>query len=233
MKTCCKCNETKSLEDFHNNKSKKDGKSVFCKECNWKHRKNKTKEQADRDSKKWRDNNKEKTKEMWAAYYEKNKQELMAKAKIYRKTERSREIERARWLANRDKINERRKIYRKNMSPKSKASKILRDRFNKVIIRMKSGKKYCSWRDLVGCTIDELKIYIESKFAEGMSWSNHGNGEGKWNIDHIKPLCTFDLMDLEEQHKAFHYSNLRPLWFVENMSRERKKYKVNLEKETA
>jgi len=233
MKTCCKCKETKLLEDFHNNKSKKDGKSVFCKECNWKHSKNKTKEQADRDSKKWRDNNKEKAKAMWAAYYAKNKDKLIDKRKVYLKTEKAKEVNKKYLEKNREKLNEIRKVYKRNCSPNAKVSNILRGRFHKVIISMKSGKKYCSWRDLVGCTIDELKIYIESKFAEGMSWSNHGNGEGKWNIDHIKPLCTFDLMDLEEQHKAFHYSNLRPLWFVENMSRERKKYKVNLEKETA
>ncbi len=55
-----------------------------------------------------------------------------------------------------------------------------------------------------------------------MEWGNHGNGDGKWNIDHIVPLVKFDLFNLQEQKKAFHYTNMRPLWFLENMRRPRK-----------
>tara|TARA_R110000796_G_scaffold68451_3_gene156821 strand:- start:1258 stop:1710 length:453 start_codon:yes stop_codon:yes gene_type:complete len=38
MKTCKKCNETKSLELFSKNKASKDGKQVNCKACNKAHK---------------------------------------------------------------------------------------------------------------------------------------------------------------------------------------------------
>ena len=46
-----------------------------------------------------------------------------------------------------------------------------------------------------------------------MSWDNRN----QWHVDHIKPLCAFDLTDPEEQAAAFHYSNLQPLWALDNM----------------
>jgi hypothetical protein len=33
VKHCIKCDETKPLIDFHNNKNSKDGKTVYCKSC--------------------------------------------------------------------------------------------------------------------------------------------------------------------------------------------------------
>jgi hypothetical protein len=69
----------------------------------------------------------------------------------------------------------------------------------------------------LGCSIDELKIYLESKWQPTMSWDNWTtNG---WHIDHIKPLAKFDLTDSEQLKKACHYSNLQPLWAHDNLSK--------------
>jgi hypothetical protein len=68
-------------------------------------------------------------------------------------------------------------------------------------------------QELLGCSIPELVRYLESKFLPGMSWDNRS----RWHIDHIKPLCAFDLTDPKQQAVAFHYSNLQPLWAVDNM----------------
>jgi hypothetical protein len=48
-----------------------------------------------------------------------------------------------------------------------------------------------------------------------MSWNNYGI-KG-WHIDHIKPCSSFDLSDLEQQKKCFHYTNLQPLWWYDNL----------------
>lgn len=69
-------------------------------------------------------------------------------------------------------------------------------------------------RDL-GCSIEELKSHLESKFHEGMSWDNYG--KDGWHIDHIKPLASYDLSDPEEFKRACHYSNLQPLWAEDNL----------------
>ena len=65
----------------------------------------------------------------------------------------------------------------------------------------------------LGCSMSELISHLESKFLLGMSWDNRN----EWHLDHIKPLCAFDLTDPEQQAVAFHYSNLQPLWAVDNM----------------
>lgn len=109
------------------------------------------------------------------------------------------------------------------MTIEQKLEKKIRDRFRKVVVRMKRGVKHCSSLKLIGCTVIELKIHLESKFLDGMNWSNHGIGDDKWNIDHIIPLHRFDLFKLEEQQKAFHYTNLRPLWSSDNFKRPENK----------
>jgi hypothetical protein len=72
--------------------------------------------------------------------------------------------------------------------------------------------------EYLGCTLEELKIHLESQFKEGMNWGNYG----KWEIDHIFPLSKADLTNLEEYKKVFHYTNLQPLWKAENRSKGNK-----------
>ncbi len=80
-------------------------------------------------------------------------------------------------------------------------------------------KKGSAIRDL-GCSVPELKIYLESKFQSGMNWDNWSrNG---WHIDHIIPLDSFDLTKQEELKRAVHYTNLQPLWAKENISKSNK-----------
>ena len=73
--------------------------------------------------------------------------------------------------------------------------------------------------ELVGCTIKELKMHLESKFLKGMNWKNYG----KWHIDHHTPVVEFNLSKIEEQKKCFHYSNLQPLWATQNLRKGTKK----------
>jgi hypothetical protein len=68
--------------------------------------------------------------------------------------------------------------------------------------------------DLLGCTINEARRYIETLWQPGMSWSNHT--KKGWHIDHIRPCASFDLTDPEQQRACFHYTNLQPLWGIEN-----------------
>jgi hypothetical protein len=69
----------------------------------------------------------------------------------------------------------------------------------------------------LGCTIEEFKKHLESQFIEGMNWENHG--QFGWHIDHIKPINTFDLTDDKQLIECWHYTNLRPLWWEENLGR--------------
>jgi len=113
--------------------------------------------------------------------------------------------------ANREKISAR-SLNRYHNNIQANLSMTLRNRFNKAIDRnWKSGSAV---RDL-GCSIAEFKVYLESKFEDGMSWDN--KGKGGWHIDHIVPLSAFDLTDREQVKEACHYTNLQPLWEVDNL----------------
>jgi hypothetical protein len=72
-------------------------------------------------------------------------------------------------------------------------------------------------RELVGCSLFELRQYLEKQFKPGMTWENHSYIG--WHIDHIKPLAKFNLHDPEQQRIAFHFSNLQPLWAKENIAK--------------
>jgi len=74
-------------------------------------------------------------------------------------------------------------------------------------------KKSSSTFDLIGCNIEFLKQHLERQFLKGMTWKNYG----KWHIDHIKPCTAFDLHDPIQQRECFHWTNLQPLWSVDNI----------------
>lgn len=100
---------------------------------------------------------------------------------------------------------------RKKSNPAYKIADLLRNRL-RCAIKNKS-KRGSAVRDL-GCTIQELIVYLESKFDEGMTWDNYTHSG--WHIDHIIPLAAFDLTDREQILKACHYTNLQPLWAKDN-----------------
>jgi hypothetical protein len=113
---------------------------------------------------------------------------------------------------------------RKN-SIQARLSHNFRTRLWGALYRKKT-KKICQTEILLGCSIPELKIYIEKQFTQGMNWQNYGR-KG-WHIDHKIPLDQFDLTDLEQQKKAFHYTNLQPLWAIDNLIKGngRRNYKI-------
>ena len=71
---------------------------------------------------------------------------------------------------------------------------------------------------IIGCSVESLRKHLESKFTDGMSWMNYG----EWEIDHILPLTSFDLTNPEEYSKCVHYSNLQPLWAMDNLKKGNK-----------
>jgi len=70
---------------------------------------------------------------------------------------------------------------------------------------------------VVGCPIDKLVSRIEAQFQEGMTWENYGlHG---WHLDHRLPCASFDLTNEQQAAKCFHFSNLQPLWALDNMKK--------------
>lgn len=93
-----------------------------------------------------------------------------------------------------------------------KLSTNLRSRLYSAI--MGTSKEGSAVRDL-GCTVLELKMYLEGQFKDGMTWNNWSLRG--WHIDHKVPLAFFDLSNRKQLLQAFHYTNLQPLWATENL----------------
>lgn len=83
---------------------------------------------------------------------------------------------------------------------------------------LKDGKDR-STEQYIGCNIQEYKFYLESLFTPEMSWDNYGE---YWEIDHIKPICKFNLLNEEEMYECFHYKNTQPLTKPENREKSGK-----------
>lgn len=67
-----------------------------------------------------------------------------------------------------------------------------------------------------GCSMRDLRAYIETLWAAGMAWETYGNGSNQWVIDHIVPVNAFDLSIEQHRYWCWNYRNLRPLWSQEN-----------------
>lgn len=52
-----------------------------------------------------------------------------------------------------------------------------------------------------------------------MNWSNYGSS---WHIDHYLPLSAFDLSDANQLSEATHYTNLQPMWAMDNLRKNRR-----------
>jgi hypothetical protein len=150
------------------------------------------KEQIRQYQKAWRNKNPGYTAKAQAKYYEANKQKCIAS-------------------------NYRYASKRRLVDPDFKLAHMLRQRISKAL---KQGWKAGSAVADLGCSVAELRLYLESKFQTGMSWENYG--KRGWHIDHIQPLSSFDLTDPEQFKVAVHFSNLQPLWAEENYRKSNK-----------
>ena len=105
------------------------------------------------------------------------------------------------------------RILHRETNIEAKLKHNLRSRFNNAIKR--NSKTGSAVREL-GCSIVELKQYLESKFEPGMTWNNYGK---EWHVDHVKPLALFNLKIFEQLQDACKYTNLQPLWATDNLKK--------------
>ena len=122
---------------------------------------------------------------------------------------------RAAWKqANLHRFSKYRADQRARRTPQQQAAHRLRERVRASILQQ-GGAKSLLTMELIGCTVEQLTQHLESLFIDGMSWENMGD----WEIDHIKPCSSFDLTDESQQKECFHYTNLQPLWMLDNRSK--------------
>ena len=126
------------------------------------------------------------------------------------------------YIRKRDHIIKRSMAYAKKVSLANTKQginfRIVRACRTRVWNLLKGNFKSASTMALVGCTGDELRKHLESKFEPWMTWKNYG----KWDIDHIIPCAKFDVECPVQQHACFHYSNLQPMEHIANIKKRDK-----------
>ena len=207
-KKCSKCDEIKSIELYRKDNRYENAYKAMCKLC-----------EREREN----------------AYRLANLEKFAEKSRLYRKNkpEKVREHSKKSSHNNIDRIKEYNNTIKRKQSKKEAIARLkerdpdyyarynrnrreidkqfcisnnLRNRLSKAL---KGITKGISTLNLLGCTIPELKTYLEQRFLPTMTWENYGT---LWHIDHIMPCASFDLTDEEQQKKCFHYTNLQPLF---------------------
>jgi hypothetical protein len=194
-KLCKKCSIIKPVEDFYKCSKHSDGLQYQCKECDSikrKERWNLNKEDEAIKNKVYYQNNKDRCNQYSSTYFQKNK----------------------------DKLIQQRKDRRQN-SVKEKLIHNYRGIISSSFKRALDGKsvKRCKSLEILGCSMEEFILYIESYFTDDMDWSNYGacleSDCRVWNLDHTYPIS---LAETEEEIlKLNHYTNFKPMWAVENI----------------
>jgi hypothetical protein len=69
----------------------------------------------------------------------------------------------------------------------------------------------------VGCNIQYLKEWFEYNFTDEMNWDNYGS---LWSIDHIIPVCKFNLESEDEKYLCWNWTNLVPVTVKYNSSKK-------------
>ena len=92
-----------------------------------------------------------------------------------------------------------------------------------IFLKTSRIRKTNSTFELIGCTPDFLRQHLESMWKSGMCWGNYI--QSGWHIDHIRPLCTFDLSNPEQLRMAANYTNLQPLWAHENFTKAKSRFR--------
>jgi hypothetical protein len=198
------------------------GSSDICKKCYMK-----------KFNKKHYEKNKEKIKKQTNKYYYDNHEERKRQklehqktSEIYKNYQKKYFEENKEKLLknNNDNYHKNKEKYNKNSYKKKKEKlknniefKLKETLFSRMRMAIMNhhGIKDTSAIELLGADIKIVRKHLESQFKEGMSWKNHAITG--WHIDHIIPCDSFDLINEKEQKKCFHYTNLQPLWYKENL----------------
>lgn len=135
----------------------------------------------------WKAQNKEREKENYKRWFEENREHRNAYKRAHHHAQKS--------------------------NPDYRLKRALRSRFSKLFNEGRKTKSVTIYI-YIGCSVEELKLYLQSKFASNMNWDNHG---ALWHIDHIIPLKKFNHLDEEQIYKAWHYTNLQPLYSIDNL----------------
>lgn len=170
-------------------------------------------------SKAYNEINKEKIAEWSLGYRACNKDKIAASKKKYvqENPDKVAAYQRKYREEHREELREKTRVCRAQRRKNDPAYRLLQNCRKRVYDALGGKCKSARTMELVGCTIEQLKEHLESRFQPGMTWDNYGRGG--WSVDHIIPCASFDLATVEQQQTCFHYTNTQPLWEDDNIKK--------------
>lgn len=232
MKRCCTCKQELPLGDFNKDKQQKDGLRRQCKGCiaDYAQRNRekiaakkqeyyqKNKEELDAYKKEWVEKNREYVNSQNKAWREKNPESAIAsRQKYYQENKEVLAEINKKWYEdhkNTEEFKENRRTKRNQMRKSNIQLRLGENLRRRLLSALKgTARTGSAVRDL-GCSVEHFVQHLESQFQDGMSWDNYGYRG--WHIDHIVPISHFDLTDPKQLLAACHYTNLQPLWAIDN-----------------
>ena len=151
---------------------------------------------------KQRTKNPEKHKLLNKQWREKNKERHRQNAKDYYHNNKSRANE----------VKRKRRMIRRHSDPLYAFKEGVRS----LILRAFKNKNYTKssqTHEIIGCEWADLSRHIESQFVDGMGWFNRS----EWHVDHVIPLAS--AKSLDDIIRLNHYTNLQPLWAIDNLKK--------------
>jgi hypothetical protein len=168
-------------------------------------------------NKKYYQENKDRILAQKQSYYQANKESIKNKAKIYYDNNIEAKLEYQKDYASNHKDEKR--VYQKKYVARKRNSdplfKLISNRRSRRYAILKNNKTSQS-KELLGCTIQKWKGYLEQRFDENMTWDNYGT---YWELDEIIPCSAWDLNDCIEERACWHYLNSQPLKVNLNISK--------------
>lgn len=162
-------------------------------------------------NKKWKLKNKEKVKSQRRQHYLNNIEKVSNQNKLWKQQNHItyKQKNKEYYQKNKLKINKQ-ILFKLQTEPFFKIIFNLRKRI-RASFKVKKWQKTNSIRQIIGCEYSYLIQHFEQKFQPGMTWEN----QGKWHVDHIIPLSSAKTK--EELYQLCHYTNLQPLWAIDNL----------------
>jgi hypothetical protein len=219
VKKCSKCGQIKDICLFSKNNKTKDKLHCSCKDCD-KEKYLKNRDENILKMREYKKNNPQKIKEYYIQNQEKYQQYRDSKkdlTKKYMKSYYNNNLENRKKYLEKIKVgrNIKRNIFEKNKrenDPLHKLRIYMRNRIGFYVKKNKYNKNNTTF-EIVGCAPQELKKHLEQTFIGTMSWDNYG----EWHIDHKIPLSSAN--NEEELYKLCHFTNLQPMWAVDNIKK--------------
>ena len=212
-KFCKGCNSEKCVSEFYVRKNRGNGLAGYTHKCKYcirntsidynksegnfdkkeynKRYREKYRDKLNEYSKNWRYENEDKMKEQRKLYYQENKEDIVKKNYEYCK--------------NRKKSDS---LYKLSIGIRSLILISFKNQFT-----TKSKKTI----EILGCSFEEFKLHLESKFDDKMNWKNQGT---YWHMDHIIPISSAETE--EDVYRLNHYTNFQPLYWEDNLRKGNK-----------